>query len=191
MSCERHTGAIVDYACGAEIAAEAAAHLQTCASCQRMFAEQQRLVEGIDQELQLALEIEPSPGFVPDVLARVQRPAFPWRTVMWWGAPAAAAAALILVVLGWPRVTGSNLPIGTILRCCRLTDSTRAGSYAAGGGTCAIEGRDVEESRRAVAPQSEARGGVRAREPWSSSRCIVSKPRSWSRRSRRGRCRVT
>ena len=100
MSCERHTGAIVDYACGAEIAAEAAAHLQRCASCQRMFAEQQRLVEGLDQELQLALEIEPSPGFVPDILARVQRPAFPWRTVMWWGAPAAAAAALILVVLG-------------------------------------------------------------------------------------------
>jgi len=75
-----------------------------------MFAEQQRLVEGIDQELQLALEIEPSSGFVPDVLARVQRRAFPWRTVMWWGAPAAAAAALILVVLGWPRVTEQQPP---------------------------------------------------------------------------------
>ena len=110
MSCERHAGAIVDYACGAEIAAEAAAHLQRCASCQRMFAEQQRLVEGIDQELQLALEIEPSSGFVPDVLTRVQRPAFPWRTVMWWGGPAAAAAALILVVLGWPRVTEQQPP---------------------------------------------------------------------------------
>ena len=110
MSCERHAGAIVDHACGAEIAAEAAAHLQTCASCQRMFAEQQRLVEGIDQELQLALEIEPSQGFVPDVLARVQRPAFPWRTVMWWGASAAAAAALILVVLGWPRMTEQQPP---------------------------------------------------------------------------------
>ena len=67
-------------------------------------------MEGIDQELQLALEIEPSQGFVPDVLARVQRPAFPWRTVMWWGASAAAAAALILVVLGWPRMTEQQPP---------------------------------------------------------------------------------
>ena len=64
MSCDRHTDAIVDHACGAEIAAEAAAHLDGCAACRRMFDEQLRLVRDLDGQVALALQIEPSPRFV-------------------------------------------------------------------------------------------------------------------------------
>ncbi len=99
MSCERHTSAIVDHACGAEIAAEAAAHLSVCEGCRAMFDEQRRLLQDLDQELKQALEIEPSTRFVPDVLARVERSAFRRRRMLWWS-PAAAAAVLVLVAFG-------------------------------------------------------------------------------------------
>ena len=71
MSCDRHTIAIVDHACGAEIAAEAAAHLETCAACRRLFDEQQRRLQDLDQELEVMLTIDPSERFVPGVMARV------------------------------------------------------------------------------------------------------------------------
>lgn len=100
MSCERHTGAIVDHACGAEIEAEAAAHLETCAACRRVFDEQHHLLKDLDRQLQLALDIEPSARFVPQVMARVERPAFAWRWAIWWSVPAAAAAVLVLVTIG-------------------------------------------------------------------------------------------
>mgnify|MGYP006337241085 CR=1 FL=1 len=93
MSCDRHTDAIVDHACGAEIAADAAAHLDGCAACRRMFDEQLRLVRDLDEQTALALEIDPSPRFVPEALARVDRAAFGRRTTMWWGGAAAAAAS--------------------------------------------------------------------------------------------------
>jgi hypothetical protein len=101
MSCDRYTAAIVDHACGAEIAADAAAHLRTCGTCRRMFDEQVRLVQDLDQELQRALAIEPSARFVPDAMAGVERSALrSRRMMMWWSASAAAAAALILVTVG-------------------------------------------------------------------------------------------
>jgi hypothetical protein len=100
MSCERYTSAIVDHACGAEIAADAAAHLRVCAACRRMFDEQVRLLQDLDQQLELALKIEPSARFVPEVLARVERSAFPWRKAIWWSGAAAAAAVLMLVTFG-------------------------------------------------------------------------------------------
>ncbi len=100
MSCDRHTDAIVDHACGAEIAAEAAAHLDGCAACRRMFDEQLRLVRDLDGQVALALQIEPSPRFVPEARARVERAAFGRRTTMWWGGAAAAAAVLMLVTFG-------------------------------------------------------------------------------------------
>jgi hypothetical protein len=100
MSCDRHTDAIVDHACGAEIAAEAAVHLDGCAACRRLFDEQHRLVRDLDQQMALALEIEPSPRFVPGVLARVERPAFGFRDARWWGGAAAAAAVLMIVTFG-------------------------------------------------------------------------------------------
>lgn len=100
MSCDRHSGAIVDHACGAEIAAEAAAHLDGCAACRRLLDEQRRLVRDLDEQLALALEVEPSPRFVPGVLARVDSSAFRVRQAIWWGGAAAAAAAIMLVALG-------------------------------------------------------------------------------------------
>lgn len=103
MSCDRHTDAIVDHACGAEIAAEAAAHLDGCAACRRMFDAQLRLMRDLDGQMALALEIEPSPRFVPEARARVERAAFGRRTTMWWGSAAAAAAVLMLVTFGTIR----------------------------------------------------------------------------------------
>ena len=101
MSCDRYTGAIVDHACGAEIATDAAAHLQACAECRRMFDEQRRWLQDLDQELHVALAIEPSARFVAEAMAGVDRSANRWRTVVWWSAPVAAAAAvLVLLTLG-------------------------------------------------------------------------------------------
>ena len=100
MSCDRYTGAIVDHACGAEISVEAAVHLNVCAACSRTFDEQRRLLQDLDQELQVALAIEPSARFVADVMTGVERSANRWRRVMWWSAPLAAAAVLILLTLG-------------------------------------------------------------------------------------------
>ncbi len=71
-----------------------------CAACRRMFDEQRRLLQDIDGQLALALDVEPSPCFVPEVLARVDRSAFRFRSAMWWGGAAAAAAVLMLVALG-------------------------------------------------------------------------------------------
>jgi hypothetical protein len=98
MSCERHTSAIVDHACGAEIAADAAAHLEACDACGRMFDEQLRLLQDLDHQLEEALAIQPSARFVPDVLARVERPAFGWRKMLWWSPAAATAAAVLMLV---------------------------------------------------------------------------------------------
>lgn len=99
MSCERHASEIVDHACGAEIAADAAAHLEDCDACRRMFDGQLRLLQELDQQLEEALAIQPSAGFVPDVLARIERPELRWRRMLWWS-PAAAAAVLIIVTFG-------------------------------------------------------------------------------------------
>jgi hypothetical protein len=100
MSCDRYTDAIVDHACGAEIAADAAEHLKVCAACGRMFNEQRRLLEDLDQELQDALAIEPSARFVADAMAGAERSAQRWRPAMWWSAPLAAAAVLVLLAIG-------------------------------------------------------------------------------------------
>ncbi|HXW05066.1 MAG TPA: hypothetical protein VD833_07535 [Vicinamibacterales bacterium] len=105
MSCERYTAAIVDHACGAEIAADAAAHLAVCTTCRRTFDEQLRLLLDVDRHLQTALDIEPSTPFVRNVMARARRSAQRRRQAAWWGAPA-AAAALMLVTFAVPRESG-------------------------------------------------------------------------------------
>jgi hypothetical protein len=111
MSCDRYTDAIVDHACGAAIAADAAAHLRSCAACRRMFDEQRQALQDLDRELETALAIEPSDRFVAETMARVERSSPRWRTVIWWSAPAAAAAAvLILVTLGALRF-GERMPV--------------------------------------------------------------------------------
>jgi hypothetical protein len=111
MSCDRYTVAIVDHACGAEIPADAATHLRTCGACSRLFDEQRRLLQDLDQELQRALAIEPSARFLPDAMAGVERSALRSRRIMWWIAPAAAAAALVLVTVTALRF-GEQRPAG-------------------------------------------------------------------------------
>jgi hypothetical protein len=91
---------------GAEIAADAAAHLDGCVACRLMFDEQRRLIGDLDEQVAHALAIEPSPRFVSQVMARVEssaRPALRWQPGLWWIVPAAAAAVLILAVLPWLR----------------------------------------------------------------------------------------
>lgn len=105
MSCDRHTDAIIDHACGADITAEAAAHLDGCGACRRVFDEQGRLVRDLDEQLARALEVEPSPHFVPGVLARVARSTVGVRDAMWWAGAAAAAAVVMSVTFGSLRST--------------------------------------------------------------------------------------
>jgi hypothetical protein len=100
MSCHRYTEALVDHACGAEITADAAAHLQACGACRRMFDEQRHLLQDLDRELEVALAIEPSARFAAGAMARVEYSAVRSRTIAWRSAAAAAAAILILAALG-------------------------------------------------------------------------------------------
>jgi hypothetical protein len=99
MSCDRYTDAIVDHACGAEIASEAAAHLKNCAACRRLFDAQCRALREIDQDLQSALAIHPSAGFGAGVLAAVESSTAGRRRMLWWGVPAAVAAGIVLAIL--------------------------------------------------------------------------------------------
>jgi hypothetical protein len=112
MSCERYASAIVDHACGAEIDADAGTHLAGCASCRELFDEQRRLLQQIDEDLQLALAIEPLPRFVPEVLARVERSAPAWPRLVWWAIPVAAAAVVMLVALGVLRSNREQIGSG-------------------------------------------------------------------------------
>ena len=59
MSCDRHTSAIVDHACGADITAEAAAHLDGCAACRGVFDEQRRLTAADVQEGRITIDVKP------------------------------------------------------------------------------------------------------------------------------------
>jgi hypothetical protein len=127
MSCQRYAGAIVDHACGADLAADAAAHLQGCAACAALFAEQRRAIGDLDRELQAALAIEPSVQFAPRVRAAVESaPAQARRGAMlWW--TGLAAAAVVVAVAGslmlssperrtQPAVTGNGSPAPAIVR---------------------------------------------------------------------------
>ena len=98
MSCERHRNAIVDHACGAEIPADAAAHVKNCEACNRLFLEERRQIQDLDEQLQLALAIEPSARFVSTAMARVERSALGRRSAFWWSVVATAAATVLVVI---------------------------------------------------------------------------------------------
>lgn len=152
MSC-RYTDAIVDHACGAEIAADAAEHLKVCAACGRLFNEQRRLLEDLDQELQDALAIEPSARFVADAMAGAGRSAQRWRPAMWWSAPLAAAAVLVLLAIGSLRFAERRpadrheLPAVDAASSAHAADRTPTGAQSAPA---------VDAPRVTAAPQ---RGG--------------------------------
>ena len=73
MSCDRYRDAIVDHACGAELAADAATHLGDCQACRRMFEEQRQVLQRLDADLQGVLAIEPSAWFEAQTLAGLER----------------------------------------------------------------------------------------------------------------------
>jgi hypothetical protein len=107
MSCARHITAIVDHACGAAIAPEAAHHLAACRACGARFEEQRRLLEGLDDELQRALAVVPSATFARDVHSRIEQAPASSVRVLWWSACGVAATILLVVgVSVWRSADG-------------------------------------------------------------------------------------
>jgi hypothetical protein len=115
MSCARYISAIVDHACGAGIAPEAADHLATCQTCGARFAEQRRILEGLDDELQRALAVVPSAAFARGVHSRIEHAPAKSARVLWWSACGVAAAILLVIGINLVRSTDGVRP--------RLSDS--------------------------------------------------------------------
>ncbi len=117
MSCARYITAIVDHACGAGIAPEAARHLAACKACSARFAEQHRMLEGLDDELQRALAVVPSAAFARGVHSRIEHAPASSSRGLWWSACGVAAAILLVVGINVlrsadgvrPRVSDSAL----------------------------------------------------------------------------------
>ena len=158
MSCDRYTGAIVDHACGAEIAADAAAHLKVCTNCSHIFDEQRRVLQDLDQELHAALAIEPSARFVAETMAGLERSTNRWRTVMWWSVPVAAAAVLVLLTLGSLRFGERRPADRREPAAVQTSSSTRAGD---GTPSSAAPFAPAESAPRLTA--AGRRGGERAK----------------------------
>ena len=93
MSCERYAQAIEDHACGADLAAAAAAHLDSCMRCAAAFEAQRRALEDLEAELQRAVAIDPSPAFAPGVRAGIDRASSAGYRLAWLAAPLAVGAA--------------------------------------------------------------------------------------------------
>jgi len=99
MSCERYAQAIEDHACGADLAAAAAAHLDSCMRCAAAFEAQRRAVEDLDAELQRGVAIDPSAAFAPGVRAGIDRASSAGYRLAWLAAPLAVGAAIAIAVL--------------------------------------------------------------------------------------------
>ena len=110
MSCDRHIDAIVDHACGAGIAPDAARHLAECAACGARFAEQRRMLEGLDDELRQALAVVPSATFVRRVQSHIEGSPERSARALWWSACAVAAAILLIIGTGALRKTDGVRP---------------------------------------------------------------------------------
>lgn len=110
MSCARYITAIVDHASGAGIAPEAARHLSGCAACSARFADQRRMLEGLDDELQRALAVVPSAAFARGVHSRIDHAPASSTRALWWGACGVAAAILLVVGINALRSTDGVRP---------------------------------------------------------------------------------
>ncbi len=107
MSCARYITAIVDHACGAGIAPEAAGHLAACQACSARFAEQRRMLEGLDDELQRALAVVPSAAFARGVHSRIEHaPASSTRVLLVERMRFAAAILLVVGINLWRSADG-------------------------------------------------------------------------------------
>lgn len=100
MSCERFSDAIVDHACGADLDARLAAHLERCAACRQTLDDVRRQLAESETELREALAISASPEFVTRVSERTDsaRPAHAWTRAWWVGVAAAASIAFAVAV---------------------------------------------------------------------------------------------
>jgi hypothetical protein len=98
MTCEESRRSLIDVALG-ECAPALEAHLAGCGPCRTALAAERDLLGRIDAELQEALNVRPSPAFLPGVRQRVAAlradPDAPHR---WWLVPALATLAGVLVV---------------------------------------------------------------------------------------------
>lgn len=100
MSCERFSDAIVDHACGADLDARLAAHLERCAACRQTLDDVRRQLAESEAELHEALAISASPDFVTRVSERRDsaRPPHAWTGAWWVGVAAAASIAFAVAV---------------------------------------------------------------------------------------------
>jgi hypothetical protein len=163
MSCARYSTAIVDHACGAEIAPDAADHLAACRACSARFAEQRRLLEGLDDELQQALAVVPSADFARRVHSRIEHAPASSNRAVWWSACAVAAAILLAIGLNVLRSTDVVSP--------RPSDAGRQPPATAAINAPAVpvdppvmeEGRNVRRTERRVAHHVR-RGPVQERQ---------------------------
>lgn len=103
MSCERYDSALRDDACGAQIDADVAAHLGVCEVCRERVDRERRLLRDVEEQLQLLLQVQPSAGFGPRVMAHVAHSASRRRRALWWSLAGAAAAVLAIASVGSVR----------------------------------------------------------------------------------------
>jgi hypothetical protein len=102
VSCEVYRPGLTDVALGLAAPPALEAHLRACASCRALLDEDRRLLGRIDGEVEAALQVAPSAGFLPRVRQRVEEvPAVRgrWR---WWVVPAMAAAGAAWLLLRRP-----------------------------------------------------------------------------------------
>jgi hypothetical protein len=162
MSCDRYTDAIVDHACGADLAAEATAHLRGCLACRRMFEEQRQVLQRLDDDLQEALAIEPSAWFEAQTMAGLERSPIRRKGAFWWVAFAAAAAVVILGTLVAIR-SGDHQPLDRLEVTRRpVAPPANAAEHVPSSGAQALA--NVSAAASSGVPRRRERATVAARQ---------------------------
>ena len=112
MGCRRFSEKLADAALepGELRDAGLAAHLETCATCQREFEAQRRLAQAMDLGLSAAVSAEPSPSFAAGVRARLasEPTPLPPGFAGWVPVAAGALAVLVLMVIWFARQEGQE-----------------------------------------------------------------------------------
>jgi hypothetical protein len=122
MSCDRYRSAITDHACGGELAAGAAAHLRSCASCAAILEDERRAIGALDRELQEAIAIQPSAHFVQRVQVRARQAPAP-APRLWWALAAAAALAVAAIAGGLALRSGDRQKPPVVIETASPTPS--------------------------------------------------------------------
>jgi hypothetical protein len=122
MSCDRYRSAITDHACGGELAAGAAAHLRSCASCAAILEDERRAIGALDRELQEAIAIQPSAHFVQRVQVRARQAPAPTPR-LWWALAAAAALAVAAIAGGLALRSGDRQKPPVVIETASPTPS--------------------------------------------------------------------